>query len=298
MFFSIIVPCYNGEVTIANTLESVCIQTYSDFEVIVVNDGSTDSSLDIVKSYLGRLPLKIISQKNSGLGAARNTGIDMASGEFIAFLDADDLWFDNKLQTVYSFIKKQHGDVDVVCHSEEMKRKKISLGVLKHGPYTSYEDLLFKGNSLSPSATCVRKKMLEEVGLFSLDKKGHGVEDWDLWLKLARKNAKIYYIEDVLGVYVLYGDNMSEAPEFHKKGRYVFESHVAKLDNVTADIALKIKGARAVHDIYSMQSYIANNKFSLAIITAWSILSVGMFNQFFWKQVLTKIFSVCGRIFR
>lgn len=291
-FFSIVMPCYNGEKTLPATLDSVCAQTFKDFEVVIVNDGSTDSSPQIIESYAGRLPLKIVTQKNSGLGAARNAGISHSSGEFVAFLDADDLWLDAKLQRVFELISKLNGEVDVICHYENMQREGVSLRVLKHGPYTNYLDLLLKGNTLSPSATCVRRSMLNGVGLFSLDAKGHGAEDWDLWLKLAKNNARIRYIQEVLGIYVLYGSNMSELPDFHKKCRYVFESHVAKLHPFAPELRAQIVGARAIHELYSAKSHADYGQYRAALASAWTAFSSGVFNLFFWSRLSAKSFSV------
>jgi glycosyltransferase involved in cell wall biosynthesis len=296
-FFSILIPCYNGAKTLPDTLNSVCAQTFKDFEVIVVNDGSTDASLEILNTYSNRLPMKIVSQSNAGLGAARNTGILNSSGEFVAFLDADDIWFDEKLQRVYEFIVRVNNNVDVVCHYEDMQENGASLGVLQHGPYTSYYDLLFKGNTLSPSATCVRRSMLHEVGLFSLEKQGHGAEDWDIWLKLAKNKARTQYINDVLGIYVMYGENMSEAPDFHERARYVFESHVSKLTSVTLETGVKIRGARAIHELNAARSFITWRSYKAAAGSLVKALSTGLFNSFFWGQVLFRLCSAFRRRF-
>ena len=97
---SVIVPMYNSEQTIKSTLESVISQTFTNFECIVVNDGSKDKSLKIVESLAINDPrIKIISSQNNGVSSARNLGIAFASGEFIAFLDSDDLWAPTKLQS-------------------------------------------------------------------------------------------------------------------------------------------------------------------------------------------------------
>jgi len=89
--FSVVIPLYNKERSVKNTIESVLNQTFQDFEVIVVNDGSTDNSLEVVKSFNDER-IRIINQKNSGVSSARNRGIKEAKYEWIAFLDADDLW--------------------------------------------------------------------------------------------------------------------------------------------------------------------------------------------------------------
>ena len=94
---SVIIPAYNAEATLAAALNSVLAQTFADFEVLVVNDGSTDSTASIVKNYIDPR-IRLVSQANRGLPGARNSGIRHASGEFLAFLDADDLWLPNKLE--------------------------------------------------------------------------------------------------------------------------------------------------------------------------------------------------------
>ena len=95
--FSIIIPCFNVENTIKKTLDSVFSQSIKTYEVIAINDGSTDRTLNILRSYQTNDILRIINQENLGLGAARNTGIRNARGKYISFLDADDLWTSNHL---------------------------------------------------------------------------------------------------------------------------------------------------------------------------------------------------------
>jgi len=101
---SVVIPLYNKEKQIAATLRSVFNQTFQDFEVVIVNDGSTDSSVSVVES-LGDSRIRLINQKNSGVSAARNRGIDEAKGELIAFLDADDEWKPDYLETILKLIR-------------------------------------------------------------------------------------------------------------------------------------------------------------------------------------------------
>lgn len=104
--FSVVIPLYNKEDVILRTISSVLTQTLQEFEVIIVNDGSTDKSVEIIKDFFTDDRLKIIEQKNQGVSAARNTGIRNAKNEYIAFLDADDEWLPTFLETVCSAIKK------------------------------------------------------------------------------------------------------------------------------------------------------------------------------------------------
>lgn len=291
--FSILIPCYNGAKTLVETLDSVCAQTYRDFEVVAVNDGSTDSSLEILQSFSEELPLQIISQENAGLGAARNTGILNSTGEYVAFLDADDIWLRSKLQRVRELITTS--EPDLICHYEDMQIGGRSLGILRHGPYTNYYDLLFKGNCLSPSAVCVRRELLLDVGLFSVEKEVHGCEDWDLWLKISKTGANIQYIEEVLGVYVLYDNNMSQAAGFYKKGRHVFESHVSKMSPVSADIRKQIQGARAIHEIHAAIGLFKSAAYIEAGRSLIKAFIGGPTSQFFWSQLFLKSFNVLRR---
>jgi len=100
---SVIIPVYNTEKYLAQAIKSVLEQTVQPDEIIVVDDGSTDNSVEVARQFLPKV--KIITQQNAGAGAARNTGIKQASGEYLAFLDADDLWIENKLEQQLSYLK-------------------------------------------------------------------------------------------------------------------------------------------------------------------------------------------------
>ena len=103
--FSVVIPLYNKEALIEQTVERVLLQTYQDFEVIVVDDGSTDKGVEVVKEFDDKR-IRIIQQENQGVSAARNKGIEESQGEYIAFLDADDKWETDYLETQHCLIKK------------------------------------------------------------------------------------------------------------------------------------------------------------------------------------------------
>jgi len=291
-FFSIVIPCYNGANTLSATLDTVVSQTFKNFEVVIVNNGSTDESLQVMESYSSLLPMNIISQKNAGVGGARNTGIQHSKGEFVSFLDADDLWHETKLEKQFERLMFHSDNIDVLCHYEYLQKDGINQQILKHGPYSDYFDILFKGNVLSPSATTVRRKSLKEVGLFSLDEKGHGAEDWDLWLKLAKINARFYYMEEVLGTYILHGQNFSVLPEFHERCNYVFESHVRSLGHTTPEIETLIIGARSFNRLMAMKSQFYHGQYLAGFFSALRSISSGIFNSFFWRQLGSKVLSL------
>jgi len=201
-FYSVVIPAYNAGKFIGNALDSVRSQVFQNYEIIIVNDGSQDDTLERVKNYFIGYPYlsqKIINQNNKGIGGARNSGINAAVGEFVAFLDADDWWRKDKLLKVKRCLD-QKGSIDLICHNEEFVEKGEVSKRLKYGPYKTYKELLFKGNCLSTSATVVRREKLFEAGLFSENLDFNGVEDYELWLRLA-KICEIEYLNEMLGVY-------------------------------------------------------------------------------------------------
>ena len=217
--FSVIIPAYNVENFVCEALDSVAGQTISDYEIIVVDDGSTDGTCHKVISWAkghALVKLRLIQQANKGIGGARNTGIRHARGVFVAFLDSDDFWLETKLEIIVDHIKKAPG-VDVICHDEWLQTGKTDKKHLTHGPYTTYRDLLFNGNCISTSATVVRRQKILEVTGFSEDMQFDGVEDYDLWLRLARISCRIEYIHKVLGVYRVYGQGVTSNVALHNQ---------------------------------------------------------------------------------
>ena len=216
--FSVVIPAYNASKFIKNALDSVRTQTFSDYEIIVVNDGSIDDTLKVIKDYFSKFPIlkhKIINQQNKGIGAARNAGIKVAEGEYIAFLDADDRWFREKLATVKKFFD-ENSDLDLVCHDEFLVKNGKVIKTLRYGPYNTYRDLLFRGNCISTSATVVKRQKILKAGLFSENLDFNGVEDYELWLRLS-KLCKMAYLHKVLGEYNVHAAGITSNIKRHKQ---------------------------------------------------------------------------------
>ena len=187
---SIIIPVYNSEKTVAEALESVAAQTYTDYEIIVVNDGSGDQSKSIIKKYM-RPPLDItyVEQANKGPAAARNAGLRLAKGEFIAFLDADDTWDRDKLARQIKLFEENPGLGLVYCDMKHVvDGRVVHDAYLREKGYTQategriYDNLL-KENFIFTPAVLVKKSCLDAVGGFREDLKIG--EDFDLWLRIA-----------------------------------------------------------------------------------------------------------------
>lgn len=202
-FFSVVIPAYNAAEFVRLTLDSVGSQTFRDYEIIVIDDGSVDGTSTVVREWIAAHPdaaVKLRQQDNKGIGAARNAGLREASGDFVAFLDADDLWMPKKLEMMAGLLSKPNAP-DVICHDQRLEGIGRMPRRLTHGPYTTYRDFLFKGNTLSTSATVVRRKKLLKVSGFSEDLRFNSAEDYDLWLRLAKSGCQIEYLHEVLGIF-------------------------------------------------------------------------------------------------
>lgn len=214
--FSTIIPAYNAANFIGSVLNSIKNQNYLPMEIIIIDDGSTDNTANVVdrfftenKGFNGRL----LRQENKKIAAARNAGINVANGEWIAFLDADDIWYESKLERVADIIMSDP-HVDLVCHDERISVNREIVKENKYGPFINYLDILFDSCCLSTSAVCVRKEKLLEVGGFSENLDFNGAEDYDLWLRLS-KRTKFHYLHEFLGEYRISENNCTSNIDIH-----------------------------------------------------------------------------------
>lgn len=185
---SVIIPAYNAEHTILDTIKSVQQQTFSDYEIIVINDGSEDRTLELVEQVEDPR-LKVFSYKNGGLSTARNRGITRATGEYITFLDADDLWTPDKLEAQLAALEK-HPEAGVAyswTNFMDEKGESFRAGEPIWFEGNVYADLLSDNFIASGSNPLIRKKAIESVGEF--DTTLRSCEDWDYMLRLAARWA-------------------------------------------------------------------------------------------------------------
>jgi len=216
-FISVIIPTYNSENFITKTLETLYSQTYNNYEVIVSDDGSTDNTVGVVRSFFLKNPSRkksLLINKHEGPGAARNKGIENASGDWISFLDSDDLWNDNKLERVVGYILENE-DIDLVCHSliDKDGSKEILMNPSKYfnnriDPFLS----MYRENCLYTSALTIKKNILYQAGLF--DNRLPSSQDYDLWLRLGMINKiKMGFIEEPLSLGIIREGNISSDVE-------------------------------------------------------------------------------------
>lgn len=211
LFISIVIPMYNRSKTIIYCLDSVCTQTFKNIEIIVVDDFSTDNSVDLVSSYQDNRIKLIKLEKNSGAQVARNKGIIEAKGDWIAFNDSDDLWEKDKLEIQIKELEKTNFDKNTVIHSNC-----ICLDLINHKTWewklpiiegVSYKSLLEKSSPMF-QALLTSKEALLEIGL--LDENVPSYQEWDTSIRLAKK-CKFIHIEKPLFTYVLHqGETISK----------------------------------------------------------------------------------------
>lgn len=205
VFFSVVIPLYNKEATVERSIQSVLNQTVQDFEIVVVNDGSTDKGPDIVTNINdGRI--RLIHQKNQGVSAARNKGIVEAKYDLIAFLDADDEWLPEFLETIRRMVI-QYPDCTLYATRYFLKAPSVSKKpALVRGLADKYEGILknyfkiaVKGEPpVSSSAICCRKYALVKIGGFPAGVKSG--EDLLTWARIAYRH-KIAYSMSCLSIY-------------------------------------------------------------------------------------------------
>jgi glycosyltransferase involved in cell wall biosynthesis len=178
---SVIIPSYNRSMWVKEAIDSVLAQTGVEMEIILVDDGSTDETFSVFGSLESRVTY--IHQSHAGVSSARNTGIRAASGEWLAFLDSDDLWAPRKLQMQLDYFSR-HAGVRI-CQTEEIWMRgaqRLYPKKYHRKPDGCCFELLLERCLISPSAVMIHKGLLEEVGLF--DEALPACEDYDLWLRI------------------------------------------------------------------------------------------------------------------
>jgi glycosyltransferase involved in cell wall biosynthesis len=213
---SVIIPAYNSEPYIAKTLGSVLAQTCDNYEVIVVDDGSSDGTLRIAKSFEPRI--KVLTKQNGGPASARNLAISHAQGDYLAFLDSDDLWVEDKLERQIAFLNENR-DVGLVygealTFTENDGEKKIGERI----GYTtdpSFRLLLF-GDYIPNSTVMIRRACIEKAGPLNESRKLIGVEDYEYWMRIA-KHFRMAGIPRALAYYrIREGNLMGDGSDINK----------------------------------------------------------------------------------
>lgn len=267
---SVIIPAYNVAPYIGETLDSVFAQTFADYEVIVINDGSPDT--EELERALARFVDRVsyLKQENRGASAARNTGLRAAQGEFVAFLDADDLWLPNYLGEQIKFMTER--GCDLVCGDAEVFSDVSNEGqtymesLMADAP--PRDDVTFLGllsaeQSLITSGVVVRRELVLQVGLF--DETLRNSQDFDLWLRLARNGTRMAYQRRTLLRYRSRDNSLSgDEVNVHRRELRVLEKVERSYDLSPAErpeVVSVIERRRAVLEFELGKLYLARGEF-------------------------------------
>jgi glycosyltransferase involved in cell wall biosynthesis len=195
---SVVIPAYNAEPYLAATLESVLAQTFRSFEIIVVDDGSTDATKKIAEDYRGR-GVSVLSQTNAGTAAARNRALSVVRGRFIALLDSDDLWEPDHLKTMVQFLERQPDVSIAFCDSLFFGETKFA-GKTYQELYPPNPPITFARVAGLASHICLdavlRREVFDRIGGF--DETLRAVEDFDLWLRALHAGCRVEPVPRVL----------------------------------------------------------------------------------------------------
>ena len=217
-FFSVIIPLYNKESFIANTLKSVLNQSFTDFEVIIVNDGSTDASEFQVQQFEDSR-IRYYLRENKGVSAARNLGITMANSDYITFLDADDYWYPNFLQTMHAnIIRFPNEKVFTAAIEIETTRNIVpaTYAIAKTGlvEIVDFFKASTKESVICTSAAAFHKSVFEKSGGF--DTTMRSGEDTDLWIRIGL-DFKVVFDWKILARYVYDEVSLGKNPNYNNE---------------------------------------------------------------------------------
>ena len=198
---SVIIPAYNAAKFIRETLDCIFAQTYPDFEIIVVDDGSTDGTVDILKSYGDRVRWTV--QNHEGQAYALNRGIGMATGEYLAYFDADDIMLPTKLEVQARYLD-EHPEVDVVYSNMLQTEPGEGTRLIQYSRIDPF--LLLQTCRVSRITIVQRRACVERIGLFN--GKITGTDDWDMWVRMSER-CRMAFIDQALSEYRIHGENIS-----------------------------------------------------------------------------------------
>jgi glycosyltransferase involved in cell wall biosynthesis len=229
MKVSVVIATFNRENFLRRAIDSVLNQTYQNFDLTIVDDGSSDNTYKLVKEYLTISKVKYIRTENRGVSAARNLGVAFSDGEYISFLDSDDEWLSHKLESQIHFLKTRtdlrivHADEFWIRNGKKVNKKKIHQ---KHGGniFEKCLDLCF----ISPSVALMERSLFNEFSGF--DESFHICEDFDLWLKITSKYEVGLINQSLINKYGGHSDQLSTM--FFAMDYYRIKS----LDSISKDL--------------------------------------------------------------
>lgn len=243
---SIIIPCYNQGYYLSYALESILAQTFTDWEAIIIDDGSNDNT-QFVTTQFDDPRIQYVYQKNQGLATSRNNGIKRAKGDYLSFLDADDEWSPEFLSCCLHELKKCQNWVGVYTQNHFIDEKSSFLPQIG-GQVVSpakFRSRLLEGGFFVVHAVMIKKSVVENVGMFDPNLAGKGVEDWDLWLRISEKYI-MGGIKKPLAYYRVYLGSMST------NTKDMFDNRIAVIKKHFGVLDLSKPSTQEIQRIYAL----------------------------------------------
>ena len=236
---SVILPVYNGNKFLHDAINSILNQSHTNLELLIVDDGSTDNSKDIIEEFAEKdNRIRFFMQKNGGVAAARNVALRAASGEYIGFIDQDDIWHLDKLEIQIAYLEKSpdavfvHGNIDYI--DDQLVPVDKNLYPWDTDASGRCFARLFRQNAIAIQTVCLKRKCLETVGLLREDVPG--VDDYEYWLRVSRFFS-IEYIDNTFALYRFHGEN--ESHKWHSqdiKRSMVLEGILAQFPDIYSEL--------------------------------------------------------------
>ncbi len=203
---SVIIPAYNQGQFVGQAIQSVLDQTFADFEAVVVDDGSTDDTATVIQAF--RDPrVRYVFQENRGLSAARNTGIRYASGDYLSYLDSDDLFLAKKLELLVSALQAAPEIGLIAGQAVPIDEDGQRAGRVFDIALPEELEQLVLGNPLHVGSVLVRRSWQSRAGLF--DETLRSYEDWDMWLRMALAGCRMTSVAEPVSLYRFHGEQMT-----------------------------------------------------------------------------------------
>lgn len=293
-FISIIIPNYNTAHYLVEAIDSVYKSTLQDFEIIVVDDGSKDDSDAVVAPFQQLENFRYIEQENRGLAGARNTGIREAKGEYLVFLDSDDIILPDKLFLQSEFLNANPAYDAVYSASVFFKDGEPAYKIETNFPNFSGQILqqLLYGNFIHVNAIMLKKEAVLKAGLF--DEGLRELEDWDLWLRLSIAGSKFYYQHEVLSeVRLRKGSMTSNQIKMNATMVKVLEKNIPLLKKVYPNNKVLLVHANAAllqYKILANQKY-QYNRYLLDTISEVGIIFLPTALKLFIKRYISNLYK-------
>jgi len=277
---SVVIPTYNQANFLREALQSVLSQSLTNLEVIVVNNFSDDHTQDVVLN-INDPRVRLINFKNQGrIASSRNVGIKEAKGEWLAFLDSDDLWVENKLEESLLALKQGY---DLLAHGQiffdqdTKTEKKVFFGPSSNAQYLN---MLFGVNPISTSTVVMKTSWAKKLGGFQEDDRYITSEDYDFWLRLANSGAKILILDKILGKHRKHSASSSSSLIKHISAqKEVVYDHYKLLPKSVLN-KMRLKQKEAILEYAQARTYHEQGNANVALkhyVKAW------LHNPFFWK---------------